>query len=130
MPSDTAEGFARAFSQAWLMQDTAGLAALFAQDADFLTLTGQWCEGRAAIEWVMKAELKGAFARARLVTGRSKLRPLGPEMAIVHQRFVLSGILNADGTDAGRVATMLIAVLQRGAEGWTAVSGQFAVEGA
>ena len=51
-------------------------------------------------------------------------------MAIVHQRFVLSGILNADGTDAGRVATMLIAVLQRGAQGWTAVSGQFAVEGA
>ena len=59
MPSDTAEGFARAFSQAWLMQDTAGLAALFAQDADFLTLTGEWCEGRAAIERVMKAELKG-----------------------------------------------------------------------
>ncbi len=129
MPSDTAETFSRAFSQAWLAQDTATLATLFTEDADFLSLTGNWAEGRKDIERTLKSELQGAFARARLVTGRVKLRPLGPDTAVVHQRFVLSGVLNADGSDAGRVGTVLMAVLQRATAGWSAVSAQFTAEG-
>jgi uncharacterized protein (TIGR02246 family) len=129
MASDTAEGFARLFSQAWLAQDTATLAQLFTEDADFLSLTGVWAEGRPAIERTLKSELTGAFARARLVTGRAKLRALGPGAAIIHQRFVLSGILNADGSDAGRIGTVLMAVLVRNAAGWLAVSAQFTAEG-
>lgn len=129
MVSDTAETYARSFAQAWLAQDAAGLAALFAEDADFLSLTGAWAEGRQAIERVLKGEWKGAFAKARLVTGRGKLRPLGPAVAVVHQRFVLSGIRHEDGSDAGRIATILIAVLARQSSGWAAVSAQFTAEG-
>ncbi|MFC2968650.1 YybH family protein [Acidimangrovimonas pyrenivorans] len=128
MPVDAPEGFARAFSSAWLARDVAELVGLFAEDADFLTLTGDWAEGRQAIARTVTGELKGAFARARLVTGRAKLRPLGPEAAVVHQRFVLSGVLNPDGSDAGRIATILMAVLQRTPAGWQAVSAQFNVE--
>lgn len=128
MAIDAPESFARAFSTAWLARDVRALAGLFAEDADFLTLTGDWAEGRQAIARTLTGELKGAFSRARLVTGRAKLRPLGPDAAVVHQRFVLSGVLNADGTDAGRISTILMAVLVRGAAGWGAVSAQFNVE--
>jgi uncharacterized protein (TIGR02246 family) len=122
------DAFARAFSVAWLARDVAGLTGLFTEDADFLTLTGDWAEGRQAIARTVTGEMKGAFARARLVTGRAKLRPLGKDMAVVHQRFVLSGVLNPDGTDAGRIATILMAVLVRGKASWQAVSAQFSVE--
>lgn len=129
MASENAEGFARSFAQAWLAQDATALAAHFAEDGDFLSLTGAWAEGRPAVERVLKAELKGAFARARLVTGRAKLRALGPGLAVVHQRFVLSGVRNEDGSDAGRIGTVLIAVLAEQPTGWVAVSAQFAAEG-
>ncbi len=129
MGAESADGFARSFAQAWLAQDAAALGALFAEDADFLSLTGGWAEGRGAIERILKAEWKGAFAKARLVTGRAKLRPIGPGAAVAHQRFVLSGIRNVDGTDAGRIATVLIAMLVRQASGWVAVSAQFTTEG-
>ncbi|WP_102226456.1 YybH family protein [Acidimangrovimonas sediminis] len=129
MPVEAPEVFARAFSQAWLAHDVPALATLFSEDADFLTLTGDWCEGRQAIARTLTGELKGAFAKARLVTGRSKMRILGKEAAILHQRFVLSGVLNADGSDAGRIATILMAVVTKApGGGWQAVSAQFAVE--
>lgn len=127
--SESAEGYARAFAQAWLAQDTAALGRLFAPDADFLSLTGAWAEGRAEIERTLRAELKGAFARAKLVTGRAKVRPIAPGAAVVHQRFVLSGVLNADGSDAGRIGAILMAVLVWEAGVWSAVSAQFTAEG-
>lgn len=126
--SESAEGYARAFAQAWLAQDTAALGRLFAADADFLSLTGAWAEGRTEIERVLRAELKGAFARAKLVTGRAKVRPIAPGAAVVHQRFVLSGVLNADGSDAGRIGAILMAVLVWEAGVWYAVSAQFTAE--
>ena len=69
--------------------------------------------------------MNGAFARARLVTGRGKLRPLGPGAAVLHQRFVLSGLIDAEGRDMGRVAALLMAVLVARSDGWKAVTLQF-----
>lgn len=129
MAAESPEAYTRSFAQAWLAQDAAGLGALFAEDADFLSLTGAWAEGRGPVEKLVRGEWKGAFAKARLVTGRMKLRPLGPGVAVVHQRFVLSGLRNEDGSDAGRIATVLIATLARQPAGWVAVSAQFTAEG-
>jgi hypothetical protein len=117
------EDFSRSFTRFWGVQDVAGLGGLQAEDADVITLTGRWCEGRKAAEATFTGEFAGAFARARLVTG--KLRPLGPGAAILHQRFVLSGLTGADGRDMGRIAALLIAVLLAKSDGWQAVSLQF-----
>lgn len=122
------DDFPRAFANAWSARDIRGLAALFAEDADFLTLTGAWAEGRKAIAETLAGELGGAFARAKLVTGRCKLRAVGSGAAVVMQRFVLSGIVHADGSDAGRVGAVLSAVMQAGPGGWQVVSAQFTAE--
>lgn len=129
MSFETPEQFSRAFSLAWGGRDVAGLAAMFAEDADLLTLTGAWAEGRQAIADVLAGELAGAFARAKLVTGRTKLRRVGTEGAVLMQRFVLSGIRHADGSDAGRVGAVLSAVMAPGDGGWQVVSASFTVEG-
>ncbi|MCB2111543.1 MAG: SgcJ/EcaC family oxidoreductase [Defluviimonas sp.] len=119
----------RGFSNAWSTHDAREIASLFAEDADLMSLTGTWAEGRKAIGETFAAELAGTFARAKLVTGRTKLRSLGPDTVVVLQRYVLSGLLHADGADAGRIGTILAAVLSRGPEGWRIVSAQFAIEG-
>ncbi len=129
MSFGTPDQFSRAFSLAWGSRDVATLAAMFAEDADLLTLTGAWAEGRKAIADVLAGELAGAFARAKLVTGRTKLRELGTGGAVLMQRFVLSGIRHADGSDAGRVGAVLNAVMVAGEDGWEVVSASFTVEG-
>ncbi|MBW6506757.1 MAG: SgcJ/EcaC family oxidoreductase [Rhodobacteraceae bacterium] len=118
----------RAFAAAWAARDAAALAELFAEDADFVSLTGGAAEGRAAIADLFAAEFAGAFARARLVTGRLKLRPLGPHAAVVLQRFVLSGLTHADGSDAGRIGALFAATLSPTAQGWQVIAAQFVAE--
>ncbi len=120
--------FPRAFADAWAARDARAMAALFAADADFLTLTGHWAEGKKAIEAAVAAEMAGAFARAKLVTGRARARALAPGVAHVMQRFVLSGILHADGTDAGRVGAILSATLVEAPGGWQVAAAQFTAE--
>jgi uncharacterized protein (TIGR02246 family) len=119
------DDFSRSFVLGWGGRDAAALAALCAQDAEMLTITGLWCEGRPRIHEVLQAELDGAFAQSRLVTGKGRLRPLGPGAAVLTQRFVLSGILDAEGRDAGRVGAVLSAVLLARADGWQAATLQF-----
>lgn len=119
------EDFTRRFAQHWMARDVAGLVALMSDDAEMLTLTGAWCEGRAEIEAVLTAELQGAFARSRMVTGKKRLRPLGPGAAVLVQRFVLSGLVDADGRDAGRIGAVLSAVLIARRDGWQATMVHF-----
>lgn len=121
----TPEDFARNFALLWSRRDAAGLAGMMAEDADMLGLTGTWSEGRAAIEAMLEAEFSGVFSRARLVTGRAKSRSLGTDVAVVHQRFVLSGLVDAQGADMGRLGTLMVATLALSATGWQAVALQF-----
>ncbi|MGO4908149.1 SgcJ/EcaC family oxidoreductase [Pseudorhodobacter sp. W20_MBD10_FR17] len=126
----TAEEFPRAFAKAWGARDHAGLAALLAEDADMLSLTGGWAEGRREIESLLRNEFSGVFSQSRLVTGKTRLRPLGPGAAVLQQRFVLSGLVDAAGNDLGRTGAILIAVLVARAGGWQAITLQFSpVEG-
>jgi len=119
------DGFSRSFVLAWGGRDAAALAALCAEDAEMLTITGLWCEGRPRIQEILQAELDGAFVRSRLVTGKGRLRPLGPGAAVLTQRFVLSGVLDAEVRDAGRVGAVLSAVLLARTEGWQAATLHF-----
>lgn len=124
--SDTPETYIRRFAALWGARDGTGLALMMAEDADVLSLSGLFCEGREAIAEAFRAEFAGTFARARLVTGRTKLRPLGPGACILHQRFVLSGLTDAAGRDLGRIGALLTAVLVARAGGWHAASLTFA----
>jgi uncharacterized protein (TIGR02246 family) len=119
------DDFSKAFVAHWSARDARGIAFLCAEDAEALTLTGLWCEGRTRIAEVLGAELAGAFSQSRLVTGKGRLRPLGPGAAVLSQRFVLSGIVDAEGRDAGRVAAMLSAVILARADGWQAATLHF-----
>ncbi len=118
------ERFAKLFASAFGRQDAAGMAYLLAEDADVLTLTGAVLSGANAAEAVFAGEFAGIFAAARLVTGKVKLRDLGPGVAIVSQRFVVTGARDEVGQDMPRFAALLTAVVTADT-GWRAVSLTF-----
>jgi uncharacterized protein (TIGR02246 family) len=120
----TPEGFAKEFASAFGRQDAAGMAALLAEDADVLTLTGAVLAGAKAAEAAFAGEFAGIFATSRLVTGKVKLRHLGAEFAIVTQHFVVSGARDEAGREMPRFGALLVAVLT-GLSGWRAVSLNF-----
>lgn len=123
---DSPADFTRAFAARWSARDAAGVAALCAPDAEMLTLTGAWAESAATIETTLAAEFAGLLSRARLVTGKAKLRMLGPGACVLHQRYVLSGLTDATGADLGRLSALMMAVLiARPGAGWQAVALQF-----
>ena len=119
-----AETFVARFVTAWHARDGHALAALFAEDADFVNVVGIWWEDRAAIERAHQYALDSFFAETRLAPGRRKLRPLGPDRLLLHQRVRLSGQRAPDGSEAGGRSTIFSFVLERRGTDWLAISAQ------
>ena len=119
------EEFPRAFFQAFTVQSAPGIAALLVEDGQALTLSGQSAEGRDPTESAWAAEFAGLLAKARLVTGKTSVKPLGPGAAVVSQRYVVSGALQESGQELPRFPALLLATIIARPEGWAAVSMSF-----
>ncbi len=119
--------FPRAFAAAFGSQDAEGFAALFAEDGSFHALTGHWANGRDSIATGMREEFAGLSRHARLVTGKATVRPIGPGAAIVHQRYVVTGLRDASGAELPRIGALLTAVLAAKGDGWVALTATFAM---
>lgn len=119
------EEIAPAFAQAWMARDADALAALFAPEADFVNVVGIWWEDREAIRKAHHYGLTTFFRDSRLGVGRTKLRRIGEDAAVVHARMSLSGQRAPDGSEAGRRTTILTFVMARQQEGgWLCVAAQ------
>lgn len=121
----TPEEFGRLFVSAFSTQDAATLAGLLSDDAEVVSLTGAWAEDRTEARLIFEQEFAGTLAQAKLVTGKTRLRPIGPGGAILHQRFVVIGARDAQGNELPRASAVLTAVLLARADGWRAVSVTF-----
>ncbi|WP_226624509.1 SgcJ/EcaC family oxidoreductase [Alloyangia pacifica] len=118
------EDFPAAFARAWATREGAAVAALFAEDAEFVNVTGLWWSGREAIARPHDYALKSFFADTTLRPGRISTRLLGAGQAVVRCRFHMSGQRAPDGSEAGPRQTILLFVLERTAAGWRAVAAQ------
>ena len=116
--------FPKAFADAWHSRDGYRIGALFAEDADFVNVTGLWWRDRPAISKAHDYALKSFFVESTLKPGVTRTRDLGSNSAIVHCRFTLSGQKAPDGTIAGDRQTILVFVLHRTPKGWQAVAAQ------
>ena len=121
----TPETFPKLFAAAFAVQDSAMLSGYLAEDADVVTLTGGLAETAKQAAQLFDLEFTGTFATARLVTGKTRLRLLGPGGAVLHQRYVVIGARDATGAEMPRFGAMLSVVLLARAEGWRAVSLAF-----
>jgi len=119
------EEFAKDFAGAFGRQDAAALAAMLTEDADVLTLTGGVAETASEAETLFADEFAGIFASARLVTGKARMRALGPGAAVINQRFVVSGAKDETGQDLPRFGAVLTVVIIARMDGWHVVSLTF-----
>ena len=117
-PDDLPKLFAAAFNKG----DAESVAGWLVADADVLTLTGAVAEGAEEARHVLAGEFAGIFAGARLVTGKTKVRVLGPGAAIVSQRYVIAGARDEGGAELPRIGCLLTAMLIATKDGWRAVN--------
>lgn len=113
-----------AFAAAWATRRGEAIAALFTEDADFVNVTGLWWRGQEAIARPHSLALASFFRDTNLRPGRTEVRMLGQEHAVVRCRFQLTGQIAPDGTAAGPRQTIIVFVVQRSPEGWRAVTAQ------
>lgn len=119
------EDIPAAFAAAWAARDAAALAALFAEDAEFVNVVGLWWHDRKAIERAHAYGLGTFFAASTLTPGTIRTRMLGADAAVVQCRFTLTGQLLPDGGTAGPRRTVLSFVAERQPEGgWQVVAAQ------
>lgn len=87
-----------AFVAAWNEHDPAGMATPFAEDADCVTLGGDWLRGRAAFEADLAGDHVTVFRASTLATTDVQVRFLRPDVAVAHVTFALQGLTGRDGT--------------------------------
>lgn len=83
--------------ETWNRHDMAAYATLFSEDADLVNIRGGWWQGRTQIEERMTALHKTLFRESRIVPTEIAFRFLQENIAVVHVRWELTGILDRDG---------------------------------
>lgn len=124
-PSDGPESVPHAFAQAWNARDPDRLAALFEAEAEFVNVTGLWWHDREAIRRAHAYGLSRIFAGSSLRVLALRVKPLAPDIAVVHARMRLTGQTPPEGAvPPGARTTIFCFVLRRGPKGWRCASAQ------
>lgn len=94
-----AEAVATHFAAAWNRGDADAIAALFAEDADFVNVVGFWWTRRDQIRHNHAYGLERIFPGSTMTIERLRVRDLG-ETAVVHARWRIDGqSMPSAGTD-------------------------------
>lgn len=107
------------FIAAWNRHDAASLAALFAEDADFVNVVGLWWRSRVEIEAAHAATHETIFKQSHLEGEIAEITRLGPAgVAALHVTWTLTGLSSPDGTPAEPRQGILLLVLTEASGGW------------
>lgn len=79
------------FADAWNRRDPDALASLFAEDAEFVNVTGLWWHNRASIRKAHAYGLERIFNQSPLTIEEVRSKQLSDDVVVVHARMALSG---------------------------------------
>src|SRR5690625_4088795 len=88
------------FVDAWNRKDTAQLAMLFIENAEFVNVVGRWWHDRASIERAHAYGFERIFPDSTLKLFRVTVKHLRDNVADVHARMRLTGQTPVAGTDS------------------------------
>ena len=113
------------FVDAWNGHDMGVLGDLFADDADFIDVFGNWFKGRMAFEQVLAERHRSVFAKSRFTRKDATVRRVSPGLAIVHAVVELTGATSPSGQPLAPALGVMSYVMQReGPEGWRILAFQ------
>jgi uncharacterized protein (TIGR02246 family) len=114
----------RAFCDAWAKHDGHQLAAIMAEDVDFVTVGGAWFRGRADFEKYHTRLLAERFREATNTLLETDVRFLRPDEAVVHWSWRIEGDKNSDGSPRPKRFGIMTMVAQKRNGAWLVVVAQ------
>ena len=124
-PIAEAGDIATAFTDAWNRHDPDALAELFAEEADFVNVVGLWWTTRAQIRKAHAYGFDRIFGSSVMRLDTVRVRELGPDAAVVHAAWRLSGQTPHGDQAAGpRKGVFTFVVQRQTGGGWLAVAAQ------
>lgn len=112
------------WQDAWNRGDADALAELFAVDAEFVNVVGIWWHDRERIRKAHAFGLATIFPGSVMEMGRSRVRLVGADAAVVQARWHLTGQSSPAGDPVDDRAGVFTFVLERRPEGWITVAAQ------
>ncbi|MEJ1967832.1 MAG: SgcJ/EcaC family oxidoreductase [Rhizomicrobium sp.] len=114
--SDEPSALLGRFMQAWSAADANAIAALFADDADFVSPDGYKACGRAAIAAFYAAAFARGYAGSHGAGEVAAMRPVAHELMLIDGRWCIDGARTESG-DARPAQRGLLAALVRRTDG-------------
>lgn len=122
---DRPQKVAVAFIEAWNRHDADAIAELFVSDADFVNVVGLWWRSKERIRTAHDYGFQRIFSNSHMTLGRTEVRHLGTEAAVVHAAWTLTGQNPHGQREAGQRSGVISFTVQRQSDGeWLAVSAQ------
>lgn len=113
------------FIDAWNAHDMSALGDLFADDADFIDVSGNWFKGRAAFEQVLAERHHSVFQESRFTRKDVAVRRMSPGLAIVHAVIELAGATSLNGQPlAPALGVMSYLIERQGPDRWRILAFQ------
>jgi uncharacterized protein (TIGR02246 family) len=113
-----------AFIDSWSRHDMGTLAALFAEDADFVDVFGNWFRGRMAMEMALTQRYATVFQNSRFTEKDVAVRFPKPDLAIAHAVIELSGAVDRQGQQLPPGLGVVTTVTGEVAGGWQIIALQ------
>ena len=112
------------FIDSWNRHDMHALADLFANDADFVDVFGNWFKNKGAIEQALTQRHATVFRESRFTEKEVVIRALKPDLAVVHAVIELSGAFDREGSQLPPGLGVITSVVEESYEGWRIVALQ------
>lgn len=112
------------FAEAWNRHDADALAALFADDATFVNVTGLWWNSRDRIRAAHAYGFERIFGSSHMRVGRTRTRMLSPHLAVVTSRLHVTGQVTPEGEQADDRTTVMTMVVEQSGGAWNVLSAQ------
>jgi uncharacterized protein (TIGR02246 family) len=120
----TVRAVIKAFIDSWNRHDMRALAALFAEDADFVDVFGNWFKDRMAIERALTQRHATVFQNSRFTEKDFAIRFHKPDLAIVHAVIELRGAVDRQGQQLPPSLGIITSVIEEVAGGWQIIALQ------
>ncbi len=113
-----------AFIDSWNRHDMRTLAALFARDADFVDVFGNWFRDRKSIERALTQRHDTVFRSSRFTEKDVEVRFHKPDLVIVHAVIELSGAVDRKGQQLPPGLGVITSVIEKAAGRWHIIALQ------
>lgn len=121
------EQLAEAFVRAWNAHDAKAFGNMFAEDADWVPVSGARVKGRSQIELLLGKEHSTWARTTSLKAADIQVRPIARDLALVFFTWRIGSTKGPDDQTAAAFRGNTLLVASRQANRWIAIAGQAAI---